>query len=253
MSRAIKQPKSQVLLTNVAISRIQKGNKRFEVACYKNKLMSWRKGTETNIDEVIQIERVFRDVSKGIYASSKDMEKFFGKNKSELEIIKIILDKGTYQVSKKERNNQLQSKFKEIVTIIYDKCLNSETKKPFPMSVIEQSIKDLHFSINIKKSSKTQALALIKLLQKDMPIERAQMKLKIEIPKNIGKKIKPDLLPLFNSIDKENFGMKYIIYAFIDPGKYRQICDYIAKTTKGKGNVEVLDMNVQSLGDQELL
>ena len=151
MSRAIKQPKSQVLLTNVAISRIQKGNKRFEVACYKNKLMSWRKGTETNIDEVIQIERVFRDVSKGIYASYKDMEKFFGKNKSELEIIKIILDKGTYQVSKKERNNQLQSKFKEIVTIIYDKCLNSETKKPFPMSVIEQSIKDLHFSINIKK------------------------------------------------------------------------------------------------------
>jgi ribosome maturation protein SDO1 len=29
-------------LTNVSIVRLRKGGKRFEVACYKNKVMEWR-------------------------------------------------------------------------------------------------------------------------------------------------------------------------------------------------------------------
>ena len=38
-------PTNQIRLTNVAIVRMKKGGKRFEIACYKNKVMSWRNGT----------------------------------------------------------------------------------------------------------------------------------------------------------------------------------------------------------------
>jgi len=31
-----------VKLTNVAVVRLKKAGKRFEIACYKNKVMSWR-------------------------------------------------------------------------------------------------------------------------------------------------------------------------------------------------------------------
>jgi len=31
-------------LTNVSIVRYRKGGKRFEIACYKNKVMEWRNG-----------------------------------------------------------------------------------------------------------------------------------------------------------------------------------------------------------------
>lgn len=37
-------PTNQIRLTNVAVVRIKKGGKRFEIACYKNKVMSWRSG-----------------------------------------------------------------------------------------------------------------------------------------------------------------------------------------------------------------
>jgi hypothetical protein len=42
LTMSIFQPGSQIKLTNVALVRLRKGGKRFEVACYKNKVMEWR-------------------------------------------------------------------------------------------------------------------------------------------------------------------------------------------------------------------
>lgn len=42
---ALKQPVTQVRLTNVAVVRLKQGGFRFEVACYKNKVLNWRSGT----------------------------------------------------------------------------------------------------------------------------------------------------------------------------------------------------------------
>lgn len=44
MSRTVKQPVGQKRLTNVAVVRLKKQGNRFEVACYKNKVLSWRTG-----------------------------------------------------------------------------------------------------------------------------------------------------------------------------------------------------------------
>lgn len=54
----------QVRLTNVAVVRLNKTGKRFEIACYRNKVVNWRNRVETDIDEVLQIESVFENVSK---------------------------------------------------------------------------------------------------------------------------------------------------------------------------------------------
>jgi ribosome maturation protein SDO1 len=42
---------NQVRLTNVAIVKIKKSGKRFEIACYKNKVVNWRNKVETDLDE----------------------------------------------------------------------------------------------------------------------------------------------------------------------------------------------------------
>lgn len=47
MSKLISQPVGQKRFTNVAIVKLQKAGKRFEIACYRNKasgLPSFRKG-----------------------------------------------------------------------------------------------------------------------------------------------------------------------------------------------------------------
>lgn len=37
-------PVNQIRLTNVAVVRVKKCGKRFEIACYPNKVTPWRKG-----------------------------------------------------------------------------------------------------------------------------------------------------------------------------------------------------------------
>lgn len=42
MSKTLVQPIGQKRLTNVAVVRLKKLGIRFEIACYKNKVLSWR-------------------------------------------------------------------------------------------------------------------------------------------------------------------------------------------------------------------
>jgi ribosome maturation protein SDO1 len=74
-------PQNRIQLTNVAIVRLKKGGHRFEIACYKNKVVSWRNKVDTDIDDVLQSHTVFTNVSKG-QAAKKGNYQFKVKKKS---------------------------------------------------------------------------------------------------------------------------------------------------------------------------
>ena len=103
MSRAVKQPVGQKRLTNIAVVRYKTHGIRFEIACYKNKVFDWRSGSEQDLDEVLQTEQVFSNVSKGIMAKEKELRKVFGKSKTMEDICKEILAKGELQVGIEEK------------------------------------------------------------------------------------------------------------------------------------------------------
>lgn len=224
-------PTNQIRLTNVAVVRMKRGGKRFEIACYKNKVVSWREKTETDIDEVMQTINVFTNVSKGAVAKKEDLIQCFGHD----DIKKIcieILEKGELQISEKERRTQLESTSKDVATIVSEKCINSETKRPFPVSIIEKGMKQIHFSVNPKKNTKQQALAVIKKLKEVLPIERCMMKLRIITQKRHKDKLKE----LANEIESEKIsgaGVLELVMS-IDPGQFRQIDELIRSTPKSQ-------------------
>ena len=74
------------------------------MACYPGKITDWRNKTETDINEVVQTDRIFSDMERGDFASKQDLAKAF-KNMSSDDIIIEILNKGEYQVSEIEREN----------------------------------------------------------------------------------------------------------------------------------------------------
>ena len=67
-----------------------------------------------------------------------------------------ILAKGELQVSEKERSTQLESMFRDIATIVADKCVNPETKRPYPVGLIERAMKDIHYSVIPTRTTKQQ-------------------------------------------------------------------------------------------------
>ena len=65
-------------------------------------MTSWQKGVEIDIDEVLQIDTIFLNVSRGEAASSKDLKKCFGTADKD-EVCRIILKQGQLQVGELER------------------------------------------------------------------------------------------------------------------------------------------------------
>ena len=46
--------------------------------------------------------------------------------------------------------------FRDIATIVSEKCVNPDTKRPYPVGVIESAMKEIHFSVKPTKNTKQQ-------------------------------------------------------------------------------------------------
>eukprot|EP00252_Welwitschia_mirabilis_P005428 TRINITY_DN1590_c0_g1_i1.p1 TRINITY_DN1590_c0_g1~~TRINITY_DN1590_c0_g1_i1.p1 ORF type:complete len:376 (+),score=83.66 TRINITY_DN1590_c0_g1_i1:299-1426(+) len=239
--KSIQQPIGQKRLTNVAVVRLKTHGMRFEIACYKNKVLSWRNGVEKDLDEVLQSHTVYSNVSKGILAKSKDLIKAFGTDDQE-KICLEILNKGELQVAGKERESQLSSQFRDIATIVMEKTINPETGRPYTINMIERLMHEVHFAVDPVRSSKKQALELIRELQKQFPIKRALMKLRLVIPIDQEANMLQRLNEWNGSVEsKEIAGQQLIIVCQIEPGCFRE-CDGLVRDYKGR--LEILSAAV---------
>lgn len=241
---AIKTPTNQQKLTNVAIVRIKKCGQRFEIACYKNKVISWRDQIEKDIDEVLQTQTVFTNVSKGQTAKKEDLIKCFG-TEDHKKVCLEILSKGELQISEKERSHQLEETYRDIATIIADKCVNPETKRPYTVGMIEKCMKQSHFSVKPNRNSKQQAIELIPQLKTIIPIERAQMKLRVLTHKKNKNKMKQFVSQLESETLLED-GLIEMIF-MTDPGNYRPIDQLVNSTPKSQLHV----LSLQEMVDEE--
>ena len=180
MSRQITQPVNQVRLTNVAVVRLSRGGHRFEVACYRNKIVNYRQGTETDLSEVLQTERIFTNVSKGQFANSKTLKKCFGTSDEE-EVCRFILANGDVQVSDQERAAQLEATAREVASMVSEKCVHPISRRPYTMPQIRDGMKAAGFMVHPTRNIKQQFLDCVRLLQQKqvLDIERAKMELAI--------------------------------------------------------------------------
>jgi len=245
MSR-INTPTNQKLLTNVAVVRMKKCGKRFELACYKNKVVSWREGIEKDLDEVLQSHTVFTNVSKGEVAKKADLVKCFDEVKGDqAEVIKLILAKGDLQVSDKERQAQQEALFKDVATLVSEMCVNPESKRPYPVSMIEKAMKEAHIGVKVGKGSKQQALDTVGKLKDTLTIERAQMRLKIVTPVRVGNSVRKGLGKLGTgvTIEEEQNGEAEATFLLLsDPGQFRNIDDLVKSSSQGAGTLELLSL-----------
>lgn len=251
MSRAVGTPVNQVRLTNVAYVRLQKKGKRFEIACYRNKVLNWRNKVETDLGEVLQIDTVFTNVSKGMLANSKDLLDAFG-TADQRAVCKEILDHGELQVSEQERGALFDSMFRDVAAIVADKAVNPENNRPYTISMIQNAMRQIHFSVNVSKSAKSQALEVIRRLREVMPIARASMSLRIVCPVQFSAEIRAALqaeplvaivedrtgsasVPVAATSDGESIGAPatQIFDLRADPEAFRRLQDQVQALTQG--------------------
>ncbi|OAX43634.1 Shwachman-Bodian-diamond syndrome protein [Rhizopogon vinicolor AM-OR11-026] len=237
----IQQPSNQIKLTNVSIVRLKKSGKRFEIACYKNKVQEWRNGVEKNQDDVLQISNVFMNVSKGEVAKSNDLKKAFGTTSVD-DVVKEILEKGEVQVGEKERDHDLASLRKEIATLVAEKCVDPGTQRPYPVGMIEKAMAEAGVSVKAGKNAKSQVAETLRLIQSNstLPIQRARMRVRVVVPAAEGERLQEQLLALTEKVEKQDKGESWETVMLIEPSRIREINELLQKECKGKGRVETL-------------
>ena len=189
------------------------GKKRFELACYKNKLLEYRSGAEKDLDNVLQVPTVFLSVSKAQTAPSAELAKSFGAGTPREEILQEILRKGEVQVGERERKDILERVEKEVLDIVSGRLVDPTTKRVYTSGMIskaldqlssasgqqqsgdgtgaseEQPKKPMWTGVSSNRSAKSQALDAMKALiaWQPIPVMRARMRLRVTCPVSLLK------------------------------------------------------------------
>jgi len=230
---------------------MNKGGKRFEIACYRNKVVNYRQGIETDLSEVLQTERVFTNVSKGEFAKSQELQRVFGTTKED-EIIQIILNKGDLQIGDLERTQQYESMAREIATWISENCIHPITQRPYTIPQIRQAMKAAEYTIHPTRSMKRQYLECFKKVQTVLSISRAPMELQITYPQTASLEMetfrRTHDLQVQKSEDTKN-GYHRLTF-LIEPSTYRAMEEFV-KTIEN-ARLEILKQVVMREGDSNL-
>jgi ribosome maturation protein SDO1 len=259
-------PLSQRRHTNIAVVRYAKNGVKLEIACYKNKVISYRSGTETRLDEVLQVERIFTNVARGHLASEKDVEAVFGPDTTEQQAIKFMLDHGELQVAQQERTAEVDEMFKDIAIIISQKCVNTKTMHPFPSQVIEQALRSIGAAVKLDQPVKKQALGLIRsLIEADIiPIARANMKIRCTTTsaaaldklrawcKEKGVEIverDPASLAAAASADGDNTNHSLLL--MMQPHLFRDLDNFVKDELPAGSALHMVDAAVTEIGDSD--
>ena len=62
-------------------------------------------------------------------------------------------------MSEKERQATLESTFRDVATVVSDMSVNPDTRRPYPTTLIERALRDIHFSVKPTKTAKQQVLS----------------------------------------------------------------------------------------------
>ncbi|CAK0791490.1 unnamed protein product [Prorocentrum cordatum] len=253
---SIKQPLGIKKLTNVAIVRYKAAGKRFEIACYKNKVLNWRSGVEKDLSEVLQIDTIFTNVSKGEVANAKDLQKAFNTTDPE-DICKKILKSGELQVSDKEREVHQEALLRDIVQNVVERCVHPQTGRQLTALTVENALKRIGFSV-VDQPAKRQALKAIEALCKEMPdsFARAKMRLRITCPDRLLDEFRRHLTEVSNATIEEetrsgegSSAATTSVTFVCDPSQYRELDSFTTAHAGDCVSIQVIASAVLRDGD----
>ena len=162
-------------------ARITAGGEHFEILVKPNLALDYKMGKVTPLTQILAIEEVYSDASKGTRASAEKLQKVFGTT----ELVKIaeeIMKRGELQLTTDQRRQLVEDKRKAIVSFISKNCIDPRSGAPHPPLRIEQALSQVRYSIDAFKSAEEQSKDIIDFLRPLLPIKMEQMRLAVKIP-----------------------------------------------------------------------
>jgi ribosome maturation protein SDO1 len=221
-------------------ARITKSGEKFEVLVKPEPALDYKMGKPTPISQMLVIDEIYADASKGTRASVEKLHKAFGTT-DPLAVAEDIMKHGELQLTTEQRRQLVDDKRKQIIAFVSRNCIDPRTGTPHPPLRIEQAFNQIRLVIDPFKPAEEQAKAVIEELRTLLPIKMDKMRVAVKVfPEHAAKAY--GSIKGFGTITKEEWQADGSLVALVEmpAGLYGSFIDRIGKLTQGTVQTKVL-------------
>jgi ribosome maturation protein SDO1 len=221
-------------------ARITKNGEKFEILVKPEPALDYKMGKATPISQMLVIDEIYADASKGTHASDEKLQKAF-RTTDPLLVAEDIMKHGELQLTTEQRRQLVDDKRKQIVAFVSRNCIDPRTGTPHPPLRIEQAFNQIRLVVDPFKPAEEQAKAVIEELRTLLPIKIDKMKVVVKVfPEHAAKAY--GSIKGFGTITKEEWQKDGSLVALVEmpAGLYGSFIDRLGKLTQGTVQTKVL-------------
>jgi len=229
------------------IVRFKAGKVTFEILTKVGSVLKYRDG-KLGWDNVVMVEEIFKNQTKGERANSEDLKSAFGTDNLQ-ECLKTIVDKGELQMTSEERKEKIDKKRAEIVNYIHKYYIDPKTKLPHPVVRVENALATLKVKIDPDVPAERQIQDIIKRIPEVMPIRKMEMEGTLTVPHSVlGGTM--NVVQQWAKVTKDSYTSEGCTMDIsIVPGDYDSFMSDLQKVTKGEFTFDIAGQEETSSED----
>jgi len=229
-----------VKLEDAVIARLSSHGTNFEVLVDPELALSFKSGQDIDINNVIAIDKIFKDSKKGDKASEEMVQIAFGTT-DVLKAAEQIILRGEIQITTEQRRKMRDERLKQVVTLISKRFINPQTNLPHPPARIESAMEKARVHVEVFKSAEEQLPAIVKELRPILPMKFEIKRIAIKIPPAYAGKAS-GVVKGFATIKQEQWlnDGSWAVVVEIPAGVQAEFFDKLNELTRGEAQTKVL-------------
>ena len=174
-------------IENSVVARYSKGGEHFEILVDPKKAEEFKSGAGVNLEDVLEIDTVFKDAHKGDKANADSLKKAFGTD-SVNDVAAKILKEGEIQLTTEQRKEMAEQRLQRVVQAICRDAVDPQTGRPHPPERVKNALEKGHFGVDLHKRFEAQLEDAIKAIRPILPVKFEKLRLAVKIPAEFAPK-----------------------------------------------------------------
>ncbi|HPT38044.1 MAG TPA: ribosome assembly factor SBDS [Methanothrix sp.] len=229
-----------VRLDDAVPARLKTHGTTFEVLVDPDGALALKRGDSVNLEEILAVEDIFENASRGDRSPEEDLQKAFGTTEV-FAIAEAIIKKGEISLTAEQRKQFIENKRRQVIEVIARNAINPQTKTPHPPARIEQAMTEARVNIDPTKSTDELVKIAMKAIRPLIPIRFEEVEVAVKIPPAYAPKAYGEVAA-FGKLNREawqNNG-SWIGVVQIPAGMQTDFYALINRLTKGEAETKLL-------------
>ena len=229
-----------VTLDNAVTARLKTHGEHFEVLVDPDGAYDLKHGAGVKIEDILAVEDVFLNASRGDRVPEEDLIKAFGTT-NVVDIARKIIMEGEINLTAEQRHRLIEDKRRQVVSFISRNAINPQTTAPHPPARIERAMEEGGVHIDLTKTVEENVNVTMKAIRPIIPIRFEEVKIAVKVPSGYAPRAYGEIAAFGKLLREEwqNNG-SWIGVVQIPAGMQPEFYDLVNKLSKGEAETKLL-------------